>query len=354
MEPTDPVALLEKRIAEGGGSVSFEQFMTDALYHPELGYYPQNVRLGSRGDFSTAASMGTSLGTAIARWAVEERKSLGKDRKWNLIEVGAGSGELAESVLKALGWWQRRNLTYRIVEVSERLRDEQVRRLKRRTVRWHPSMEAALEACGGHALVFSNELVDAFPCVIVVRDATRRVWRELRLTLDGKTIREVLSDYGNPPFASTILELPDPPDGQRCEIHYSYRRWLAGWIDAFKRGALLTIDYGGTATEVYHRRPGGTIRAYAHQQRLEGDAVYTRFGRQDLTADVNFDDLIRWGAEMGLQKEFLVAQSDFLGRYGGSSNVDEATQFLVDPDHAGSAFKVLCQRMDRQSSSPLP
>ena len=60
---------------------------------------------------------------------------------------------------------------------------------------------------------------------------------------------------------------------------------------------MLTIDYGGAAEDIYHRRPRGTIRAYLLQHRLEGPAVYENPGRQDLTADVNFTDLIEWSGD---------------------------------------------------------
>jgi SAM-dependent MidA family methyltransferase len=63
---------------------------------------------------------------------------------------------------------------------------------------------------------------------------------------------------------------------------------------------MLTIDYGAnSAEEIYDRRPGGTMRAYHRQQRIEGGGIYARFGRQDLTSDVNFADLVRWGEALG-------------------------------------------------------
>ena len=68
---------------------------------------------------------------------------------------------------------------------------------------------------------------------------------------------------------------------------------------ACREGAMLSVDYGGTAGEIYDRRPQGTLRAYRGQQRLTGAGVYELPGRQDITADVNFDDLARWAREFG-------------------------------------------------------
>ena len=62
---------------------------------------------------------------------------------------------------------------------------------------------------------------------------------------------------------------------------------------------MLTIDYGETMPALYQRRPAGTLRGYAHHQRLAGSEIYQAPGRLDLTADVNFSDLEKWGGDLG-------------------------------------------------------
>jgi len=66
-------------------------------------------------------------------------------------------------------------------------------------------------------------------------------------------------------------------------------------------GRMLTVDYGDEMPGLYHRRPAGSLRAYAHQQRLTGSEIYTALGRRDITADVNFTDLKAWGEGLGWQ-----------------------------------------------------
>jgi hypothetical protein len=45
------------------------------------------------------------------------------------------------------------------------------------------------------------------------------------------------------------------------------------------------------------------LRAYRGQQRLTGAEAYELPGRQDITADVNFDDLTRWAREFGWEAD---------------------------------------------------
>ena len=110
---------------------------------------------------------------------------------------------------------------------------------------------------------------------------------------------------------------------------------------------MLTIDYGDVVDQLYHRRPNGTLRAYHHQQRIEGTRTYHHMGQQDLTADVNFSDLQIWVEQIGWKNARLETQRDFILRtipqakrlYG----TDPAAQFLLHPEGAGEAFKVLEQ-----------
>jgi SAM-dependent MidA family methyltransferase len=308
---------------ELGGSIPFERWMAEALYHPVFGYYSATIRgIGRRGDFTTWPVLHRSLADGIARWALKNKPS----GRWNLIEIGAGTGELAEAVLKAIGWWNRPR--YHIVDVSGPLREIQQKRLGGRAA-WHRSVAEALAACGGEAVIFSNELVDAFPCRIFQNQAGR--WRELALRIEDGRIHEVWRE-AVPPDSSVFAH--PWPEGQRVEVQEQVRSWLQEWLPHWKKGALLTIDYGDRCPALYHRRPSGTLRAYAHHQRLEGREAYAGFGLRDLTVDVNFTDLAAWGparAQFSTLADFLAAQDVRSGRA------------LAE---AGEAFKVLVQSSD--------
>ena len=109
---------------------------------------------------------------------------------------------------------------------------------------------------------------------------------------------------------------------------------------------MLTIDYGGSPDEIYHRRPAGTIRAFFRHQRIDGMEIYLRPGRQDLTADVNFTDVKIWGEELGLETIQLITQAEFIHRWSKPKSKTEklADHFVADQSGMGSAFKVLHQR----------
>ena len=146
---------------------------------------------------------------------------------------------------------------------------------------------------------------------------------EIFLSLDGDVWREEYAENRAPP-ASSALAMKSTV-GQRVEVFQSYRNWLTTLDHHLQRGALLTIDYGGSPTEIYHRKPGGTLRAYFRHQRIEGMGIYLRPGRQDLTADVNFVDLQEWGEELGLKTIQSVTQADFIREWDRGRSKSQQT-----------------------------
>ena len=328
-----PLDFLLRLQDESGGAIPVERYMQEALYHPEFGYYARHIRtVGRRGDFATSASLGEALGSGIARWIRRHRLP---GSPWHVIEAGAGTGELARTILRRLGLWGRRGLTYHIVETSPVLRTEQERALPQFRLRWHDSMAEALEACGGRALIFSNELIDAFPCRLFERRDGR--WVEVGVRIEQGRISECALARTPPPG------LPDDsPEGQRIEVHVAAAEWIASWAGSVREARMLTIDYGDILPALYHRRRRGSLRAYFHHQRFEGLEIYHRFGKQDLTADINFTDLQSWTESCGWRTLALTTQAEFLATYGATHAGLHDAQ-LADHTGAGAAFKVLVQ-----------
>lgn len=307
-----------------------DRFMAAALHDPHRGYYARRIRtVGRRGDFSTAATLSPALGRAVAHWAAG---ALAASRCRDLIELGPGDGTLAAAVFATLPHLRRLRTRLHLVEHSAPLREIQ-RSILGRRARWHDSAAAALDACGGHACLFSNEFVDAFPA--------RRFrlgpegWQESWI-LPGREIwREP-----DPLPGSSVFDRDWPP-GQIVEVHDSFHDWLRDTLPGWHRGQMLTIDYGARIDTLHHRRPGGSLRGYFHHQAVTGDECFARPGHQDLTADVNFTDLVNWSAPH-VETRRLITQSEFLAAHLRAG--DPADRLAADPQGAGGGFLVLESR----------
>ena len=286
--------------------------MAEALYGPN-GYYtsPRTI-LGARGDFTTTPKLTKLLAQRIAAWIESAWRKHGK--KLPVIELGPGDGTLAKDIRQSLGFFVRKTLDYHFVEISPHLAERQKQKNKGT---WHTSLSEALAKTQGSGLIISNEFFDAFPVRIFNREL-----QELHLNSQRQEVWQNCIDHPQ----STLFQ--DPP--LRFEVAESIHHWFKSDLSQLHKGEILTIDYGGLPEKIYHRRPLGTLRAYAHHMRLLPPEAYQNPGKQDLTFDVNFSDLIHWGNEIGLEEISLTTQAEFLG--------------TDDLEGAGGAFQVLHQR----------
>lgn len=327
---------LKKAIEGADGWLSLEKFMALALYDEDKGYYSARIRdVGSRGDFSTTATLSRVLAKALLARYKDTCKRVGKNIP--LIEIGGGDGSLAAGIARELGFWGRLRTHYYLVETSLPLREIQ-RKKAGRFIRHCTHPREALEACGGAAFIFSNELVDAFPARIFQK--TGAGWEELGLSIYGGRLREEGRAVDEIALPESSLFLQDYLEGQRIEVHQSFFRWCDSWAPVWRTGEMVTVDYGSLDEDLYYRRPKGSLRGYFAHNRIEGGGVYSALGKMDLTCDVNFTDLIRQGEKRAWQTTSLMYQKDFLMSFSTSSDAD---RFLNNPLGAGTAFRVLIQ-----------
>jgi SAM-dependent MidA family methyltransferase len=210
-----------------------------------------------------------------------------------------------------------------------------------------------------HALIFSNELFDAFP-----------VHRVIGRGRDVKELRVALDDAGR--FAWMEYKLDGPlaeycdqiklqlAEGQIFEVNLAAEQFLSLAAKSIREGLLITVDYGAERHELLSdsNRFGGTLRAFRRHQ-FVGDPL-SRPGENDLTATVDWTQIIEAGQRHGLEplrfqqlNEFLSGEEALFEVISAASLVaDPVEQFklnrdaieLMKPDGMAAAFQVLVQR----------
>ncbi|MEM6883521.1 MAG: SAM-dependent methyltransferase [Verrucomicrobiota bacterium] len=346
--------LLKQWIDQADGFLPLEAFMRKALYDSEHGYYTTHIQgVGPDGDFSTSATLSKLLGRGISQWAVN---ALGRGHRttrfrWNLIEIGGGSGTLAEAVLQNIPLIQRLGCRFHLTEISPQLQKIQQQRLAGYSVRWFYDLNSALKHCNGPACIYSNELLDAFPCMQFIYHEDQ--WQVVGLSRnqEGSAVESCRPPETDDEIAALeFLEISSEveKEGRRLEIQWSVRKWLHQWSAQIPKGIFLAIDYGDEHSVLQKRYPQGSLRCYFQHQALEGEECYRRVGRQDLTVDVNFTHLRRWMEELGWTMTVYQEQRDFLLehiRRNWSASLPEE-RILMNEFGAGGAFKVACFELD--------
>ncbi|MEO8230009.1 MAG: SAM-dependent methyltransferase, partial [Chloroflexota bacterium] len=298
-------ALVERIRAEisAHGPITFARFMDLALYDPELGYYrvPEE-RAGRGGDFLTAPDTHPIFGAAIARQLDEIWQWMGRPARFVLREYGAGSGSLAVAILDALAGRGRLGriagsaglaaaIRYAPVELNPHRRAELVSRIA--GAGSGTALELELEADGPElGAVVANEFLDALPVHRVLGRGGGEL-EELFVDWDGTAFVERAGEPSTAALAERFAEEGVVlADGARAEVCLELEGWVGEVARGLSRGAVLVIDYGHPASELYGAaRAAGTLLAYSGHRVHEGWALAV--GRQDLTAHVDFSALER-------------------------------------------------------------
>lgn len=351
--------------------------MQMALYCPDYGYYEKEEdRVGRKGDFYTSVSVGCFFGEMLAFqfdiWLEQYVNQTGQGHL-KIVEAGAHGGALARDIL---GWMREhrtelfKKLEYWIIEPSPRREAWQRRNLSELSgkVHWVPDLGAAASGLNTEAahpgaicgVIFSNELLDAFPIHRFGWDAKARRWFEWGVAFqEGQFVWSRLPEFGTNSPTAIIQGLPAEllevlPDGFVAETCPAASEWWQEAAGFLASGRLMTIDYGFKREELLlPDRSRGTLRAY-HRHHFSDNPLLEP-GEQDLTAHVNFSELIGVGEACGLRTEAFNTQGQFLSEIAtcvwknerpfGKWTAAHTRQFqtLTHPEHLGRAFRVLIQ-----------
>ena len=313
--------------------LSFRDFVEIALYHPQFGYYARGPHpVGKEADYVTSPALSPLFSFALGN-LVREFLSRNTDVVCTIVDIGCGDGALIRELEKIGG------ANYLGVDrASESLR----------TVDQIPR--------GGAHLIISNELFDAFPFARLVQrgEHLHELWVTEDLEWTEHEAPFAYEDY----FAARNIELQD---GQFADVALEWETTYAEICGVVERGLIVTFDYGYPQSQLFHPRARrfGTAAAYS-QQRVTRDLLANP-GEQDLTAHINFDDLIRAGESRGFSTRFFDRQAKFLLALGAAeheifareaTSVEDALALrqakedarrLILPDDIGHDIRVLAQ-----------
>ncbi len=298
------------------GRIPFVDFMAACLYEPGLGYYTSPGRkVGAEGDFYTSINVHRVFGRLIAREICRMWEEMGRPDLFDIVEAGAGHGQLATDVLdtiRELNGQLYEGVRLTLIEAEPSLAAVQGELLARHLPK--VSWSAPADLAGGKlrftGCLYSNELIDSFPVHLV--EMTPEGLREVFVATEGDQFAEILDLPSTPELEAYLARLGITLTvGQRSEINLNAVRWLESAATALERGFVLTIDYGYLAPELYGpMRLNGTLLCY-YRHTIE-ENPYIRIGLQDMTTHVDFTTLAARGEELGLRRVWYGEQYRFL------------------------------------------
>ena len=352
----EPRIRLAARVRQHG-SLRFDQYMEQALYAPEYGYYESRHSVfGKSGDFVTAPGLGDLLSRCVARFC---DVVLGRLGGGSIAEYGPGDGTLAQDVIGAL---RQSPDSYCLLERSSRLRDRQADILggQGSLPRWVDRLPREFEG-----VALANEFVDVLPARCF--EVTDEGILERMVTMRGNDFHWELqtSTELDAVMGKTFAELGQVPESGYCsEWRYdTCRDWLDELGGALHRGVVLILDYGYPRREYYHpQRSSGTLRCHtAHQAHSD---PFRQPGHEDISIDVDFTTIAELATERGFDVLMFTSQTGFLLEYGLlefaelSADADKwlaqrgQIEVLTHPECMGERFRVMA--LGRNFPGDLP
>lgn len=345
---------IQQKIKLAGGQISFAKFMQMALYTSNLGYYSSQVqKFGITGDFVTAPMLGTIFANCVANKCLELFKN---STNRNILELGAGDGQLAKHLITILNENEQSKLNnYFILEPSYALRTKQKELLLhdgfKNKIFWLDQVPQNF-----NGIILANEVLDALP-VVLFTIRNKNIWEKFVTVKNNKFI--FIEKIANQQLARAVQQLPldlinYTQDIYNSEVCLLIPKFLKSLADKLQRGAILLIDYGFSAKDYYHpeRRLGTLMCHYQHHS--HGDPFFYP-GLQDITAHVDFSLVIEHAVKNNLRVAEFYSMANFLMNNGlqlainkfkinndlKQLKLNQELNTLISPSEMGEIFKVL-------------
>ena len=344
------------------GPITFHDWMLAALYDPLFGYYTRAdlPRWGREGDYRTSPERSELFAATFARHFSHLYEKLARPGKFTILDCGAGDGSFALGVLSYLRDHQPTVFEvtrYLIDELSEDSRNRIRKRISDFVDRVELISLSDLTTLD-HAVVFSNELLDAFP-VHRLQVADGKL-REFYVSLDADGEFAWLLDELSKPWLEQFVQASSVQlvESQIIEVSPGIENWFETLATKLSRGFVVTVDYGREASELYdfNERPAGTLRAYSGHR---FESVLTCPGEFDITSSVDwsyvkrcglandliatdFDRLDQFMVKAGLLDE-LIKRMERLASDSDKLRLTTAAREMILPGGMASSFQVLVQ-----------
>ena len=162
--------------------ISLDKFIDKILYDKKIGYYMRKNPFGKKGDFITAPNISILFSEMLAIWCISFWENLGYPKKINIIEMGAGNGEMMHQMIKVFKRFDKflNSSKYFIFEKSHFLKKIQKKKITSSKVSWINSLD---NLKNGPNIFLANEFFDALPIKQFIKKKNK--WFEKKVKVSG-------------------------------------------------------------------------------------------------------------------------------------------------------------------------
>ena len=328
-------------------NLPLDKFIDLSLYDRKHGYYIKENPFGEKGDFITAPNISRLFSETIAIWIVSFWQSLGSPKKFNLIELGAGNGEMMKVIIESFqnfpNFFKSCNLI--IHEKSLSLIKTQKKNLYKKKITWI----SKINEINDHPSIFiANEFFDAMPIKQFIK--RKNLWFEKFVNLKDKKKPFFFEKKINIQKIEKKIKFRISKNQNFIEYSMEGFHYLKDISKIIKKnkGGLLLIDYGFSDWKMKN-----TLQAVSNHKFAN---ILDDIGTVDITHNINFNLFKKFINKFSGLKSNLTNQKNFLIKMGikqraeiiskkhnflKKADIYYRLKRLIDEKQMGNLFKVM-------------
>jgi NADH dehydrogenase [ubiquinone] 1 alpha subcomplex assembly factor 7 len=326
---------------------TLDKFIEESLYNKKYGYYMKKNPFGKSGDFITSPSVSILFSEMIAVWVISFWEKLGSPKQFNLVELGAGNGDMMKVLVSTFNKFPqfKKSCKINILEKSKLLKRTQKINIRDKEIKWLSDLN---ELNNFPSIFIANEFFDALPIKQFLKKKNKWFERYVNFTNNKKL------EYLDIPFDMQKFE-------KKIKFKISYKqkfieysplttKYLKSIINNIKRnnGGILIIDYAYLEKEMRN-----TLQAVSKHKYCD---VLKGFRNSDITYNLSFNLINMITKKLGpclsmfaTQKKFLtklgiVERAEILAEnmpFSKKADIFYRIKRLIDKNQMGHLFKVM-------------
>jgi NADH dehydrogenase [ubiquinone] 1 alpha subcomplex assembly factor 7 len=327
--------------------ITLDNFIDESLYNKKHGYYMKKNPFGKSGDFITAPNISTLFSEMIAIWVISFWEKLNCPKKFNLIELGAGNGEMMRVLVRTFNKFPqfKKSCKINILEKSELLQRTQKANNKEAKIKWLNN----LNRLNNFPCIFiANEFFDALPIKQFLKKEKKWYERNVKFVNNKKLeYLDILFD-----MQKFEKEINFKISYNQNFIEYSplATKYLKTIIKKIKlnNGGILIIDYAYLEKEMKN-----TLQAVSKHKYCD---VLKGFRNSDITYNLSFNLIDKIIKKLGPCSSLSTTQKGFLTKLGildraeilsksmpfsKKADIYFRIKRLIDESQMGHLFKVM-------------
>ena len=328
-------------------NLPLDKFINLSLYNKKFGYYMKKNPFGKEGDFITAPNISRLFSEMIAIWILSFWQSLGSPKKFNLIELGAGNGEMMKVLIESFQNFPifLKSCNFIIHEKSPSLIKVQKKKLYKSKITWLPEIKRLKKI---PTIFIANEFFDSLAIKQFLKK--ENLWFEKFVSLKNKNKAFFIAKKFNMKNFEKKINFKISKNQNFIEYSEIGINYLKKITEIIKKnsGGILVIDYGYS-----EKKMKNTLQAIS-KHRFSN--ILENIGNSDITHNINFNifqkiikQLSGLNSNLTTQKEFLIKmgikqRAEIISKnqnFLKKADIYYRLKRLIDDKQMGNLFKVM-------------